>query len=308
MSTVTQPEGYPSLVYKYVTQDRIDVLQNLTIRFTQPSALNDPFELNPLFDQLIPDEMMEKEFNLSSDGMKAQLAISLKEEYNKQPRTIRRRLTFQQFLARLEANPELVKDGFEKIMPSMKAVNRSMAPAVKAILAHSFSRIGILSLSSSLTNPALWAHYAEKSTGFVCEFDASHAFFDKRRSSNDDLLHLRNVNYRDRESVNRSLYDVDADQLFYTKGRSWAYEAEWRIVAPLEQAKTRLIVKGEQIYLFEIPALAITRVIVGANASSELIAKIKNLIDSRDELSHIEMNKIQINLESHCLDVCTLVA
>lgn len=32
------------IVYKYLHPDRIDVLQNTLIRFTQPAALNDPFE------------------------------------------------------------------------------------------------------------------------------------------------------------------------------------------------------------------------------------------------------------------------
>src|ERR1051326_1348432 len=37
------------LVYKYLHPDRIDVLDNSAIRFTQPAALNDPFEIMPRF-------------------------------------------------------------------------------------------------------------------------------------------------------------------------------------------------------------------------------------------------------------------
>ena len=33
-------------LYKYVTPDRLDILKNLLIRFTQPTALNDPLELS----------------------------------------------------------------------------------------------------------------------------------------------------------------------------------------------------------------------------------------------------------------------
>ena len=35
------------IVFKYLHPDRIDVLKNGLIRFTQPAALNDPFELRP---------------------------------------------------------------------------------------------------------------------------------------------------------------------------------------------------------------------------------------------------------------------
>jgi hypothetical protein len=37
------------IVYKYVTPDRIDVLEKGRIRLTQADALNDPFEINPCF-------------------------------------------------------------------------------------------------------------------------------------------------------------------------------------------------------------------------------------------------------------------
>jgi hypothetical protein len=36
-----------TLVYKYVTAERIDILENGLIRCTQPFALNDPFETMP---------------------------------------------------------------------------------------------------------------------------------------------------------------------------------------------------------------------------------------------------------------------
>ena len=38
---------YPATLYKYLCPERVDVLQNLRIRFTQVSALNDPFESFP---------------------------------------------------------------------------------------------------------------------------------------------------------------------------------------------------------------------------------------------------------------------
>ncbi len=39
------------LVYKYVVPERIDVLKNGYIRFSQVDALNDPFEMYPRFDE-----------------------------------------------------------------------------------------------------------------------------------------------------------------------------------------------------------------------------------------------------------------
>jgi hypothetical protein len=42
-------------LYKYLRPERADVLKSLEIRFTQPNALNDPFELRPRFESLIPE-------------------------------------------------------------------------------------------------------------------------------------------------------------------------------------------------------------------------------------------------------------
>ncbi len=39
-----------SLVYKYLSPERLDVIENLSIRITQPISLNDPFEYFNLFD------------------------------------------------------------------------------------------------------------------------------------------------------------------------------------------------------------------------------------------------------------------
>lgn len=40
---------------KYIRPERLDVVRNLEIRFTQPDALNDPFELQPHIDSLIAE-------------------------------------------------------------------------------------------------------------------------------------------------------------------------------------------------------------------------------------------------------------
>ena len=38
--------------YKYVSAERVDILQKRLIRFTQPNAMNDPFEARPYFTDL----------------------------------------------------------------------------------------------------------------------------------------------------------------------------------------------------------------------------------------------------------------
>ena len=42
-------------LFKYIRPERIDIIHNLEIRFTQPDALNDPFELRPHINSLIAE-------------------------------------------------------------------------------------------------------------------------------------------------------------------------------------------------------------------------------------------------------------
>ena len=47
-------------LYKYLIPDRIDVLKNQSIRFSQHMALNDPFEMKPFFELLAEDPIMKQ--------------------------------------------------------------------------------------------------------------------------------------------------------------------------------------------------------------------------------------------------------
>ena len=49
-------------LYKYLIPDRMDVLKNQSIRFSQHMALNDPFEMKPFFELLADDAIMKQLF------------------------------------------------------------------------------------------------------------------------------------------------------------------------------------------------------------------------------------------------------
>lgn len=49
----------PSVVYKYVAAERIDVLRNGNIRFTPPLNTNDIFEVRQTFEMLAGPKMQE---------------------------------------------------------------------------------------------------------------------------------------------------------------------------------------------------------------------------------------------------------
>lgn len=66
------------IVYKYLTADRIDVLEGQQIRFTQPSALNDPFECLPnlsLYRANLVHRLLETEDGKALEDLPQQIAI-----------------------------------------------------------------------------------------------------------------------------------------------------------------------------------------------------------------------------------------
>ncbi len=57
------------LVYKYVVSEKIDVIKNRSIRFSQAGALNNPFEIKPssnLYERLLK-EKCRKNFKSAVD-------------------------------------------------------------------------------------------------------------------------------------------------------------------------------------------------------------------------------------------------
>jgi hypothetical protein len=101
-------------------------------------------------------------------------------------------------------------------------------------------RFGVLSLSATATHPTLWSHYASSHTGVCFGFDkTAHP-----------LLHARKVRYARTMPV-LSLADLEnTDDLVLTKGSSWRYEKEWRVVkrgqgiVRLDPSALRLVVFG----------------------------------------------------------------
>jgi hypothetical protein len=127
-------------LYKYVNYDGLNHILQGSIRFTQPSAFNDPFELLP-------------EVVVPNDAEKIQLSFS-----------------FNVRAQRRQPPPGAlneVSDGCH----SSDEISRDVVQQFN-------SRIGILCLSRINDSLLMWAHYADQYAGAVVEFDGSHEFFD----------------------------------------------------------------------------------------------------------------------------------
>lgn len=129
----------PRSLYKYVSIETLKRILKGSIRFTQPSAFNDPFELLP--EIVTPDGEPERRFPLRLN-----------------------------ILAPRRSPPAGDVDEVPTGHQASDATARTLVEELNAV-------IGILCLSKNENSLLMWSHYAEQYAGAVIEFDASHDFF-----------------------------------------------------------------------------------------------------------------------------------
>lgn len=273
------------LLYKYVTEERISILRDGLIRFSQPQAFNDPFELKPHIFELMDRAGLEKTISDLFPEV-------IRREYDKQTQEFRNKIPYEIFSSLAEVNKDKIFSNQNLFLTeAVKNIRKIVYEGIEKV-------IGILSLTESSNNLLMWAHYANSHQGFVIEFDSSDKFFNQQISESDELRYLRKVSYSDeRPNIRINVRDgSDAGvKTFLTKSSEWAYEKEWRIMLPLELSDEKIKSVPHDIHLFKIPFSAISKVVIGARATQETVQEIKEAILVNSELSHIKICKMLID-------------
>jgi len=219
------------IVYKYVHQDRFDILQKNCIRFTQAGALNDPFDTLPSITEI-------KDFVLC-------MAIEDK-------RGGRSALPSTEMKILLDENRDAFKDFAKKCQTAS-------------------SRYYVfLSLTKQCDNLLMWSHYANSHLGFVLGFDANSPFFAPGKGkAKDGLRKVEYTESRYQYPPNFDLLTPAKQEeastgLLFTKSNDWAYEKELRILAHPEKATfTKTLANGERCHLFQFPPESLQKIIFG---------------------------------------------
>jgi len=242
--------------YKYLHPERVDVLRNLRIRFTQVSALNDPFEslpgtiqkgrewyLQQFHEKRVDPEMVR--FGITGQIEREQFGRAREKEYFTNFLTC---YTDQKWL---EEQSEYVQHGSDHVQ-------------------------GCLSLSATPKNILMWSHYAHNHKGYVIGFDAEHDYFGRT---------VRPVIYSDLRPSHNPLEERHSGEIFYTKSRDWSYEQEHRkhqafveaiklpnghTLLPLKKADGP-IPANLAIVLYPLPKDSIKCLILGWKSSPELL-------------------------------------
>lgn len=279
----------PGKLYKYMPSARVDVLQNLQIRFTQPSALNDPFEFNLLFNEAVSTQQLREHYeNTNKEELILGAISQLPDDQKAMLSLIPQRQLLEMFeqLASTLFNTNNLNNFYKShVAPETPKLKERISGVLN-------QTIGILSLSETPLSPPMWANYADNSTGFVLEFDTTHPFFNGRRSEQDEFYHLRRVVYEDRQP-SATMMEMQFDT-FILKSKSWEYEREWRMLLPLTTASKKFTTPaGDEVSLFDFPAKSISKVIVGLNTKDETVRQLVDILSTSEEYAHIALERIQ---------------
>lgn len=277
-------------LYKYFHQERISILSDGLIRFTQPGAFNDPYEMQPY----ISADHLSIDMSRLYEDMKEKIFI---EAYNELSIDVRNIISFDQ-VKKLFLSREHIM--FSEIQKNSKYIASRGNEEFFQAKADQF--IGVICLTEKPDNLLMWAHYGNSHEGFVIEFDCEHEFFNQGLSLNAKYKSLQKVLYT-KDVYTTSLLDLKDMDFILHKSIDWEYEQEWRMLLQINDCKKRIERKPYDICLFEIPRNSIKRIILGCRSDEKLFNEAKGLIGSCD----IALAKTKIKRDQFGLDIIECV-
>ncbi len=282
-----------NLLFKYLGLDkgipRTSFLDDGLFRVTQPSALNDPFEMKP---RVLVNTYAEEDRSVARDiarRMGFLDAAQLSEDRFIEGlflKPIGGR--FDESIIPASHFPELREEPFY----SLQELDEFQADKTRQLLEKLLNeRYGIFSMSQDADDLLMWSHYAAEHRGIVVGFQSDHQFFEEGGM-------LREVDYRDnRVSVSTvdgiirvAGYKVSDDQhppvaTMLRKHPAWNYEKEVRLITLLENADE---VRGD-IYLRRFPGSVIRIMILGARVDAQESESIVNQIRDKPQWHHLRL-------------------
>lgn len=256
----------PPSFLKYLSPDRIDCLKSGLIRFTQPSELNDPFELSPAITHLTA-EAFSPSYTYTIEDLIDEDYIFSESRFHK--------------LEKVEATYRKATEQLG-ILSLTSTQHISQIPSVEDI-----------GPDDPRMNLAMWAHYAASHTGFIIEFYPDFI----------EDLNIREVKYQNHREILtiEEAAELD-DSIFFQKSPHWKYENEWRAIKPLAEAKKII---NDNVHLFEFKKHKIKNITLGCRMSRENINKIRDIMKAYPVYHGKPLLLSRLNKQSHTLDFDT---
>lgn len=243
-----------SLLYKYLPVERVDVVENMNIRFSPLSSLNDPFESRPL---ICVDDMARPTLDkaLSEvEGLWESLPSSEKTEEN----LIYKKNAF-----------EAVEAGYRSTT-SPSIIGRDLVSTLG-------DKFGILSLSRNYDSLLMWSHYASSGAGYVIGLDSKNSFLN-RVNVTGALISPKPIIYSSQRSVLKFFEENFIEKFIFRKPLEWCYEEEERLYVTFSENYEGEVAGVDQfdndVYLSELPRDLIKVIYLGGCMTEEHKARL----------------------------------
>lgn len=245
-------------VYKYLPPERIKFLEDGLLRFTQPGALNDPFECLPA----LPAETINGALRYMEKLIHEPIKLS-----NGLTRGERRSLQRENMKTKLKA--------YKQLRGNTSAFSERF---YKDAAENLNGKVGILSLSRRWNSGLMWSHYTNSYAGFCVGFQRNHQFFQFEENPSRGKLPLLPVIYSQQRTLipDRRMNPIEAFGVVLTKSLDWGYEQEERVIDLLSEAKITIDASPFNIALFDVPLDAVTEIIIGMRADKPLRCMARN--------------------------------
>ena len=234
------------VLYKYVSAKRaltcLPEVGDGTLRATQPSALNDPFECS-----------VGKKFTIPEQDHDVAVAT---------------------YLSKL--NPATPIDEHEVKRSRERWGTLFWQELLRQQVSH---RLGIISFACDARNPLLWAHYTVDGSGFVIGYDMT--ILKDLTTGEERLEAVRYTQNRPAITGYEMLpYDDNIYRILLAKSDCWSYENEWRIVVELNHTvgTGTMDSRGQSINLFRIPNGGVKKIYYTERTPSEIVETVNSRV------------------------------
>lgn len=259
------------LVYKYLHSDRIDVLENSNIRFTQAEALNDPFESMPSFAKFRTNTA-----NAVRAKFKEQFGMDISPPQ------------LADTLGPLNIEIDNLQRNFSQTMGMLSLTTTKKNRLMWAHYADSHRGFVI-----GLDGYDVFFKEGSHKSGLGLK-KVKYSAIREEAFPDSNALEIQNVSPTN-EEIQKGL-----EIFFFTKSIDWKYEEEYRIYAGTKYADTVKSVNGEDIYLFNFPPKCVKEIIFGYRMSANNCDLITNLAKqkySKAKLLHASLSETEFDLD-----------
>lgn len=301
-------------LYKYLSVDIAKyIIANKVIRFTQPIAFNDPYDVYPRLAKILSDEKInELTLKLVSNEqlINKLLDEAIKQELPNLSPELKNIFSIVPIKGFLNTYIEKKYNSHYDLLKKYISPEKFRENLIEKFLFVLSNQIGILSFSKVNNNILMWSHYGNSHKGIVIEFDGGHSFLQQFENGVfQDVIEIEYTNKRPEFIVETFEPTFEeslkmSKKVLFTKAKHWSYEKEFRVIKYLKNAlKLEYLDKnGFEIFVYELPKEIIKGIIWGSKTHLKDIEDITSLLYSNG-YSNVYFKKAELSSEDFHLNV-----